>query len=118
MTVRTAVTSPTVTCTNLESNDSIRLTISGVSNPMTVSVAVKLPTEQNYGAGVAGQAVLNSSVDITPATLVLAKPTLVSNDVVSLRIAVTQTNLNVVTTEYSYIRIYSSRSKLHCQATL
>ena len=118
MTVRAAVTSPTVACTTLGSNDAVRLTITGVSNPTTVSVAVKLPTEQNYGAGVAGLAVLNSAVDITPATLVLAKPTIANNDVVPLRIAITQANLNVVTTEYSYVRIYSNRTKIQCQATL
>lgn len=118
MTVRAAVTTPAVTCTTLGSNDGVRLTITGVSSPTTVSVAAKLPTEQNYGAGVAGLAVLNSAVDITPATLVLAKPTIANNDVVSLRIAVTQANMNVVTIEYSYVRIFSNRTKIHCQATL
>lgn len=118
MTVRAAVTTPTATCTTLGSNDSVRLTITGVSNPVTVSVAAKLPTEQNYGLGVAGLAVLNSTVDITPATLLLAKPTLANNDVVTLRIAITQANLSVVTLEYSYVKLFSQRTKVQCQATL
>lgn len=118
MTVRAAVTTPTVTCVSLGSNNAVRLTISGVSNPTTVSVSAKLPTEQNYGSGVAGLAVLNSAVDITPATLLLSKPTLANNDVVTLRIAVTQANLNVVTTEYSYVKLFSQRTKVQCQATL
>ncbi|MEC3850833.1 hypothetical protein [Paenarthrobacter ureafaciens] len=118
MTVRAAVTTPTVTCTTLGANNAVELTITGVSNPTTVSVAVKLPTEQNYGAGVAGLAVLNSTVDITPATLVLAKPPLANNDVVTLRIAITQANLSVVTLEYSYVKLFSQRTKVQCQATL